>query len=395
MQFTHYKHTLRASYISYMSHAIINNYAPLLFITFQNSYGISVKMLGFLVAFNFGIQLCVDFFAAKYADKIGYRLCMILAHAFAAVGLVGLAILPEVVPNAYIGLLIAIFIYGLGGGLIEVLVSPIVEACPTDQKSGNMSLLHSFYCWGHVIMVIATTIFFQVFGIENWKLLAILWAIVPFVNIFYFAKVPIGSVTGEHQSHSMGQLFKMKEFWLFFILMLAAGSSEQAMSQWASAFAESGLKVSKAMGDLLGPCLFAIMMGVSRIVYAKNTDKISLQKYILGSCALCILTYLVAVFAKNPVIGLLGCGFCGFSVGIMWPGTLSMASAKVPLGGTAFFAFLALAGDIGCGFGPGYVGVVAEWFGDSLKAGLLSAIIFPIAMIIGVIILGRMKVKVK
>jgi len=320
---------------------------------------------------------------------------MILAHAFAAAGLVGLAILPEVIPNAYIGLLIAIFIYGLGGGLIEVLVSPIVEACPTDQKSGNMSLLHSFYCWGHVIMVIATTIFFQVFGIENWKLLAILWAIVPFVNIFYFAKVPIGSVTGEHQSHSMGQLFKMKEFWLFFILMLAAGSSEQAMSQWASAFAESGLKVSKAMGDLLGPCLFAIMMGVSRIVYAKNTDKISLQKYILGSCALCILTYLVAVFAKNPVIGLLGCGFCGFSVGIMWPGTLSMASAKVPLGGTAFFAFLALAGDIGCGFGPGYVGVVAGWFGDSLKAGLLSAIIFPIAMIIGVIILGRMKVKVK
>lgn len=393
MQLTSYKHTLKASYIAYMSHAIVNNFAPLLFITFQNTYGISLQQLGFLVSFNFGVQLCVDFLAAHFVDRIGYRTSMVMAHIFASLGLVGLGFFPDLFANAYHGLLLAILCYGLGGGLIEVLISPIVEACPTEEKSGNMSLLHSFYCWGHVLMVILSTAFFQIFGIHNWKVLAVLWAIVPFCNCFYFAKVPIRHLTEEGQSYSIKQLFTMKEFWLFFILMLAAGASEQAMSQWASAFAESGLHVSKTLGDLLGPCMFAVMMGLSRILYAKNAEKLSLQKFILGSSVLCVITYLLAVFSRNPVIALLGCGLCGFSVGIMWPGTLSLASARVPLGGTAFFAFLALAGDVGCSAGPGYVGVISGWFGDSLKSGLLGAIVFPVIMIVGVLVLLRSNKK--
>lgn len=387
MQLSHYKHTLRACYLAYMSHAIVNNFAPLLFITFQNTYGISLQQLGFLVSFDFAIQLCIDFLTAHLGDRIGYRASMVIAHIFAAVGLVGLGVFPDLFDNAYHGLLLAILLYAIGGGLIEVLVSPIVEACPTEQKSGNMSLLHSFYCWGHVLMVIISTIFFQMFSLSNWRILAILWAIVPFCNIFYFAIVPIHRLTEGKKSHSIRKLFTMPVFWLFFTLMLAAGASEQAMSQWASAFAESGLHVSKTMGDLLGPCVFAIMMGLSRIIYAKNSEKISLQKFILGSSVFCVITYMLAVFSKNSVIALMGCGLCGFSVGIMWPGTISLASARVPMGGTAFFAFLALAGDIGCSAGPGYVGLISGWFHDSLKTGLFLALIFPIMMILGVLIL--------
>lgn len=386
MQLTHYKHTLRASYLAYMSHAVVNNFAPLLFITFQTTYGISLQQLGLLVSFNFAVQLCIDFLTAHFGDRIGYRASMVTAHIFAAAGLVGLGIFPDLFDDAYHGLLLAILLYAVGGGLIEVLVSPIVEACPTEEKSGNMSLLHSFYCWGHVLMVIISSVFFRIYGVSNWRILAVLWAVVPFCNIFYFAIVPIRRLTEKGKSYSVRKLFTMPAFWLFFVLMLAAGASEQAMSQWASAFAESGLHVSKTMGDLLGPCMFAVMMGLSRFIYAKNSEKISLQKFILCSSIFCIITYLLAVFSKNPMIALVGCGLCGFSVGIMWPGTLSLASAGVPMSGTAFFALLALAGDIGCSVGPGYVGLISGWFNDSLKAGLLLAMVFPIMMVLGVVI---------
>lgn len=386
---TSYKHTLRASYLAYMSHAIINNFAPLLFITFRNTYGISLAQLSLLVSLNFAIQLCIDFLSAHFADRVGYRSSMIMAHLFASAGLVGLALFPNAFANAYHGLLLAVSLYAIGGGLIEVLVSPIVEACPTQEKSGNMSLLHSFYCWGHVLMVILSTAFFQLFGVENWRILALVWAIVPLSNVFYFAVVPLRRLTEEGKAHSVGKLFGMPVFWLFFALMLAAGASEQAMSQWASAFAESALHVSKAMGDLLGPCLFAVMMGLSRILYAKNSERISLRAFLLGSSALCVATYLIAVFSPNALVALMGCGLCGFSVGIMWPGTLSLASASVPLGGTAFFALLALAGDVGCSAGPGLVGLVSGLFDDSLKAGLLFALLFPVMMILGVLLLRK------
>lgn len=378
---TDYGHTIYASYVGYITQAIVNNFVPLLFLTFQSQYGISLEMLGLLVTINFGVQLFVDFIAAKFIDKIGYRIAIVAAHIFGGLGLIGLAVFPEILPP-YAGIVLAIIFYAIGGGILEVLVSPIVEACPTTKKEAAMSLLHSFYCWGHVFVVLASTLFFTLAGIENWKWMAVLWAIIPFVNAVYFSLVPIANIVEEGKGMSIKELFKNKTFWILFLLMICSGASEQGMSQWASAFAESGLKVSKTVGDLAGPCLFAVLMGTSRALYAKLSDKISLKAAMVGSGCLCVVCYLLAAFAPHPVLGLIGCAVCGFSVGIMWPGTFSLASNSLPAGGTAMFAFLALAGDLGCGSGPTIVGAVAERFGDDLKIGVLSAIVFPILLVI-------------
>lgn len=376
-----YGHTIYASYIGYITQAIVNNFVPLLFLTFQSQYGVSLEMLGLLVTINFGVQLFVDFIAAKFIDKIGYRIAIVAAHVFSGVGLIGLAVLPELFPP-YVGIVLAIVCYAIGGGILEVLVSPIVEACPTTKKEAAMSLLHSFYCWGHVFVVLASTLFFTLVGIENWKWMAAIWAIVPFANAMYFSLVPIANIVEDGKGMTVTELFKNKTFWILFLLMICSGASEQGMSQWASAFAESGLKVSKTVGDLAGPCLFAALMGLSRALYAKLSDKISLKAAMVGSGCLCIVCYLLAAFAPHPVLGLIGCAVCGFSVGIMWPGTFSLASNSLPAGGTAMFAFLALAGDLGCGSGPTIVGAVAEKFGDDLKIGVLSAIVFPILLVV-------------
>ncbi|MBO5177018.1 MAG: MFS transporter [Lachnospiraceae bacterium] len=378
---TDYGHTIYASYVGYITQAIVNNFVPLLFLTFQSQYDISLEMLGLLVTINFGVQLFVDFIAAKFIDKIGYRIAIVAAHIFAGAGLIGLAVFPELLPP-YAGIVLAIIFYAIGGGILEVLVSPIVEACPTTKKEAAMSLLHSFYCWGHVFVVLASTLFFTLAGIGNWKWMAILWAIVPFANAVYFSLVPLASPVEEGKGMTITELFKNKTFWILFLLMICSGASEQGMSQWASAFAESGLKVSKTVGDLAGPCLFAVLMGTSRALYAKLSDKISLKAAMVGSGCLCMVCYLLAAFAPHPVVGLIGCAVCGFSVGIMWPGTFSLASNSLPAGGTAMFAFLALAGDLGCGSGPTIVGAVAERFGDDLKIGVLSAIVFPVLLVV-------------
>lgn len=378
-----YNHTLNACYLGYITQAIVNNFAPLLFLTFQSTYEISLDKIALLVSFNFGVQLIVDLLAAKYVDKIGYRNSVVAAHIFGAVGLVGLAVFPSVFPDAYAGLLLAVFCYAIGGGLIEVLISPIVESCPTERKAAAMSLLHSFYCWGHVGVILISTAFFAIAGIENWRILAVIWAILPALNAVYFGMVPIQAEEEDVEGIPVRELFKMKIFWVLVLLMICAGASEQGMSQWASAFAESGLHVEKAVGDLAGPCLFALLMGSSRLLYAKMSERISLPKMMLSSGILCIVSYLFAALSPNPVLALLGCGLCGFSVGVFWPGTFSMAAASCPKGGTALFALLALAGDLGCSSGPGVVGVVSGAFSENLKAGLLAAIVFPVLLIIG------------
>lgn len=378
---TDYGHTIYASYLGYITQAIVNNFVPLLFLTFQAQYGITLEKLGLLVTINFGVQLFVDFIAAKFIDKIGYRAAIVAAHVFSGLGLIGLAIFPELLPP-YVGIILAIICYAIGGGIIEVLVSPIVEACPTTKKEAAMSLLHSFYCWGHVFVVLASTLFFIFAGIENWKWMAVIWSILPFANAVYYGLVPLASPVEEGKGMSMRELLKSKTFWILFLLMICSGASEQGMSQWASAFAEFGLKVSKTVGDLAGPCLFAVLMGTSRALYAKLSDKISLKAAMIGSGCLCIACYLLAAFAPHPVLGLIGCAVCGFSVGIMWPGTFSLASNTMPTGGTAMFALLALAGDLGCGSGPTIVGAVAEKFGDDLKLGVLSAIVFPVLLVV-------------
>ena len=388
---TSYTHTIYASYLGYITQAIVNNFAPLLFLTFARDYSLTLDKITLITTINFAVQLLIDLIATKYVDRIGYRPCVVAAHVFAAAGLCGMAVFTSILPSAYAGLLISVVFYAIGGGIIEVLISPIVEACPTEKKEAAMSLLHSFYCWGHVGVVLLSTAFFAVFGVGSWKVLAFLFALVPVFNVFYFMKVPIYAIVSEKDQMPLSSLLHQKVFWLLMVIMVCAGASEQAMSQWSSAFAESALSVSKTIGDLAGPCTFAILMGTARALYGKYSDKVPLQRFMIASACLCIVCYLVAVFSGSPVMGLVGCAVCGFSVGIFWPGTFSVAAIHLPTAGTAMYALMALAGDVGCSAGPTVVGMVANANGDSLKAGLLAAIIFPIVILLGISRLKRRK----
>ena len=378
-----YRKTVCACFIGYIVQAIINNFVPLLFVTFQLSYQIPLSKITLLITVNFIIQLAIDMLSAFFIDRLGYRISVILAHLCSALGLIFLVVLPEAFPDAYAGILISVIIYAIGGGLIEVLISPIVEACPTNNKKQAMSLLHSFYCWGHVAVVLFSTIFFSLFGIHNWRILALLWSAIPIFNTFLFAKAPIYPLLEEGESGlSLKELFHKKIFWLLFVMMLCAGASEQAVSQWASTFAEKGLHISKTVGDLAGPMAFALLMGISRFLYGKYGARINLDRCMKLSTLLCLAAYLCIGFVPNPFIGLLGCAICGFSVGILWPGTFSKASAAIKGGGTAMFALLALAGDIGCSAGPTLAGFASGILSDNLRYGILAAIIFPALLLI-------------
>ncbi len=388
-----YNHTIKACFTGYIVQAIVNNFIPLLFVYFHTVYDIPLTHITLLVTFNFGVQLLVDLISASFVDRIGYRASMVIAHISIVIGFVALIVLPEVMHNPFIGLLVSVTIYAIGGGILEVLVSPIVEACPTDNKESVMSMLHSFYCWGHVAVVCVSTIYFGVFGIENWKWLAIILAVVPLANAIAFTKVPIYKlVNEEEQGLSLAELFTSKVFWLLVVMMVCAGASEQAVSQWSSAFAEVGLGVNKTMGDLAGPMFFAIMMGSARVIYSKCAEKISLNKFMTGSAVLCVISYLVISLSPIPVVSLIACGICGFSVGIMWPGTFSIAASVMRRGGTVMFAFLALAGDIGCSGGPTYVGGLSGVFDGNLAKGILCAVIFPLVMIIGSVIVKNKEI---
>lgn len=385
-----YQKTIYACFIGYIVQAIVNNFVPLLFVTFHDSYGIPLSKITLLVTFNFGLQLLVDLLSVGFVDRIGYRASMLLAHGLSAVGLFLLPVLPELFADPFAGLLIAILIYAVGGGLLEVLISPVVESCPTDNKEKAMSLLHSFYCWGQVGVVLVSTLFFAVFGIQNWKLLAMLWAVIPVLNGLFFIGVPIALLIEDGETGmKLGELLKNGLFWILFLMMLSAGASEQAVSQWASALAERGLGISKTLGDLAGPMTFGILMGISRAFYGKYGDKIRLERFMGASALLCIASYLLIALVPVPALGLVGCALCGLSVGIMWPGTFSMAAASMRHGGTALFALLALAGDLGCSSGPTLAGFVSGVYGDNLRRGILAAVIFPIALLVSLLLIKR------
>lgn len=387
-----YDKTITACFVGYIVQAVVNNFTPLLFLFFQNSYHIPLSQITLLVTFNFGIQLLVDLLSVGFIDKIGYRASMVIAHVLSAAGLILLTILPEVLPVSFIGILIAVLIYAIGGGLLEVLVSPVVEACPSDNKEKAMSMLHSFYCWGHAGVVLISTLFFYVAGIEKWKILAVIWAVIPIGNVLVFAKVPIAPLIEDGESGlELKDLFRIKVFWILLVMMVCAGASEQAVSQWASAFAEKGLGISKAAGDLAGPMAFAVLMGMSRLFYGKYGDRIHLERFMVYSSFLCILSYLGISLFPIPLLNLIACAVCGLSVGIMWPGTFSKASSALPKGGTAMFALLALGGDIGCSGGPTLVGMVSGALGDNLKMGILAGIIFPVLLLMGIILCRKTK----
>ncbi|MGN0526331.1 MAG: MFS transporter [Acutalibacteraceae bacterium] len=392
MEDKRYNKTIYACFSAYIVQAIIVNFAPLLFLTFESSFNIPLGKITMLITINFCAQFVTDLLSAKFIDKIGYRVGIMLANSLCAIGLVSLSVLPFVLSDAFTGLLISTMIYAVGGGLLEVIVSPLVESCPSSNKESAMSLLHSFYSWGQVGVVLISTVFFKVFGIGQWRFAALIWAILPIVNTFVFAKVPIAPLIKDgEKSMTIKELFKTKIFWVLFLMMLCAGASELAVSQWASAFCEQALGVSKTVGDLLGPMMFAVTMGISRVFYGKFGEKIDLDKFMVGSSLLCVASYLMVSLSPSATVGLLGCGVCGLSVGIMWPGSISKASATIKTGGSAMFALLALGGDIGCTTGPTLAGLVSSFLGDDLKKGILSAVIFPILLVGGVLLCRKQK----
>ncbi|MBQ6346610.1 MAG: MFS transporter [Clostridia bacterium] len=385
-----YRKTLRACYLGFITQAIAANFVPLLFLTFHTGYGIPLGQIALIPTTFFLTQLVVDVLCARFVDAIGYRRAIVASEVASALGLIALAFVPDLCPNPFIGILCCVVVYAIGSGLIEVLCSPIVEACPFDNKESVMSLLHSFYCWGSVGTILLSTLFFAAFGTGRWRVLACLWALIPLYNIYNFATCPIEHLVEEGKGMSMRQLFAAPLFWVATLLMVCSGASELSMAQWASAFAESALGLSKTLGDLLGPCLFAITMGISRVIYGRFGDRLDLTKAMLGSGALCLGCYLLASLSASPAVGLAGCVMCGFSVGIMWPGTLSISSRSMPLGGTAMFALLAMAGDLGGAFGPGLVGWATQNAGDNLRAGMLVGCAFPVLLIVGLVTMRRM-----
>ena len=393
-----YKHTLYACYQGYVTQAIVNNLAPLLFVIFQEQYKLSYEMVGRLILVNFTTQIIADIAAARYGDRLGYRKAVIIAHLFCAIGLILLGTLPLILPTSYLSLAFAVVIYAIGGGIIEVLISPIVESLPGEAKTSAMSLLHSFYCWGQVGVVLMTTLLLRLIGTQYWYYLPVLWSIIPSINVFNFARVPLQDPVPETKRTHGKQLLVTSGFWLALLLMLCAGASELTMVQWSSLFAEQGLGLPKVMGDIFGPCLFAVLMGVGRTLYGWYGKSVQIEKALLASGILCATSYAITVFSPYPLLSLFGCALCGLSVSLMWPGTLSLTAARIPDGGTIMFGLLAIFGDIGASVGPWTAGVVSDLASSSsivltpeqgLKAGLGFSMIFPVLIIIGMLSVKR------
>lgn len=388
-----YNKTKIACYLGFITQAIAANFAPLLFLKFHNDYNIELGTIAYIPMCFFLTQLLVDLFCAKYVDRIGYRVSIVASEVFSAIGLVGMAFLPEILPSPFVGILISVALYAIGSGLIEVLCSPIVEACPFENKEATMSLLHSFYCWGSVGTIVVSTLFFAMFGMDSWKWLAVILAIVPAVNIINFASCPIEHLVEEGSGLSIKDLFKIPLFWIAIILMVCSGASEISMAQWASAYSEAALGLSKTVGDLLGPCFFAVAMGIGRSIYGKYGDRFNLNKFMIGSGMMCVICYLMASLSQIQIVGLVGCIACGFSVAIMWPGTISISSKTFPTGGTAMFALLAMAGDLGGSVGPAIVGQVAQGFDGNIQIGIGAGIVFPIVLVISLILFAKLQIK--
>lgn len=389
-----YRKTKLACYLGFVTQAIVANFPPLLFMAFHREYEISLASMALIPAVFYIVQLVTDLLCAKFKN-LDYRKSVIISAMTSALGLVSLAFLPELFQNPMIGILISVCIYAVGSGLVEVLVSPIIEACPFPNKESMMSLLHSFYCWGAVGVIVGSTIFFMFFGLDNWRILSCLWALIPLYNIINFSTCPIDPIVEDSEGLSMGHLLKNHSFWIFLILMVAAGASESTMAQWSSAFAEDSLGVDKVVGDLAGPCGFAFCMGLGRLWYGKKGQKLDLLVYMLGSGILCFAAYLVASLSSAPFVSLAACMVSGLSVGIMWPGSISITSARIPKGGTALFALLALAGDMGGTLGPSLVGVCTDRVGDDIQNGLLAATVFPVILVLSLVCIRYRSPKVE
>ena len=384
-----YRKTILASFIGFVSQSIIVNFAPLLFLTFQSTYSIPIEEITLLVMVNFITQLITDLLASKYAKKIGYRFCLVISHILCGAGLIIMTVLPEMM-DPFAALIISTSIYAVGGGLLEVLLNPVLDACPIENKSGIMSLMHSFYCWGVVGVVILSTAFFSIFGIHNWKILSCLWAVIPLMNAVFLTRVPIYPIAEETKDRAnYKELFSQRVFWVIMIIMICSGAAEITVSQWASTFVEKEFSLPKTTGDLIGVCGFSLFMGIARLLYAKQSEKIHIKSAMIVSALLCIISYLIIGLSDTSVSGLIGCILCGLSVGVFWPGTISMASERVKAGGTTMFALCALSGDLGCTTGPALAGFMTGVMGGNMRLGILCSVVFPILMLIGLVLLKR------
>lgn len=382
-----YSLTLTACYVGYVIQAMVNNLSPLLFVQFKRQFALDSAMLSFIIFINFGLQIIVDSLSAKITEKIGYRAGAILAQVFSCTGLVCLGVLPNVI-NPFAGIIIATVLMAIGGGFVEVILSPVVEALPLGNKSGAMCFLHSFYCWGHIFTVLAATIYFNLFTIDAWRYLPVALAVIPLLNCITFAVCPLETLEGDETPSSYKSIFTMRGFWLFPVLILASGAAEQAIAQWASDFAEIGLGVDKTLGDVFGTCLFALGMALSRTVYGVLGEKIDLKKAFVLCGGLLIGSYLLAALSPSAGLSLAGIAFGGVFVGLLWPGLYAVAGQAYPKGGTKMFGILALFGDIGCTVGPTLTGLVS----NDIKTGLLFATCFPfIVLVCSVILLKRTK----
>ena len=372
-----YHKTKIACYMGFITQAIAANFAPLLFLKFHSDYHISLGNIALISTFFFFTQLLVDLFCAKFVDYIGYRICVVASEIFASLGLVGLAFLPDLLPDPFIGIICSVVVYAIGSGLIEVLCSPIIEACPFENKEATMSLLHSFYCWGAVGTILISSLFFLIFGINSWKWLAVIWALIPAVNTYNFMTCPIEHLVDNGTGMGIKSLFAKPFFWVVICLMVCSGASELAMAQWASAYAESALGLSKALGDLAGPCMFAVTMGISRIIFGKYGKQLDLMKFMGGSGILCVICYLLSALSSNSIIGLIGCIVCGFSVGIMWPGTISISSKNVSQkGGQLCSLSLPWQESLGGSIGSGIVGRITQNAGNNIRSGMRCGLNF-------------------
>ena len=389
MKRLNYRHTVTACCLGSVTMAASTNLPPLLFLIFHESLGVPLGQITLLITLNFLIQLTVDLLAALFADRIGYRPLLVAAPLLSAAGLAALGTLPRILPVPMVGLLIADVLYSLGGGLYEALVSPTVEACPTRNKVAMMGFLHSFYCWGTVAVILLSTAYLAFFEKGAWWGLPLLWAILPVVDAVMLAVVPLPAVEAEAgESGGARNLLRRPLFLGFLVMMTLVGASELSMSQWASAFAESGLRVSKSLGDLAGPCLFAGLMGLMRVFYAVRSERIDLRRWLCCSAAAAAVGYLTATLAPHPAVAFAGCALTGLAVGMLWPGLLSLAARYFPHGGTPLFSICALFGDLGCSLGPTVVGFVAEGAGGALATGLLVAAAFPALLAMGLLLLG-------
>ena len=386
-----YLPTKIASYVGFVVQAVINNFLPILFIVFQNVYGLSYEKLARIIVFNFATQIIVDMCVPKIISALGYRKCAVMCQGLAALGLMMLGILPNIMENTYFAIIMSVMVYAFGSGLMEVALSPLVEGLPSKNKRGSMAILHSFYCWGQAFTVIVTTALVLGFGFKNWTYVPLVWASIPFFNMFAFLKVPIIEPDKTEKRDGLLNLLRNDKFRLYMIMMLCAGAAEVAMAQWASLFAQNALGVSKVVGDLAGPCAFAVFMGTGRIWYALAAKKVSFKKTIIVMSIGACICYMMVAICNVAAVSLVFCAICGFTVSIAWPGIYSAGAVAFPKASAVMYSVFAMCGDTGCALGPWLIGIIADNLG--LNIGFAAASIFPIGMILSAVLLLKKDCK--